>query len=46
MRIEERTGGLIEKLQAIEFIHSFEMGRRVQGYLDWLLVVPGGFLGL
>lgn len=43
VRIEERTGGLIEKLQAIEFIHSFEMGRRVQGYLDWLLVVPGAF---
>jgi len=43
IRIEEGAGGIIEKFQVIEFLHSFEVGRRVQGYLDWLLVVPGAF---
>jgi len=43
IRIDERSGRLIEKFQIIEFLHSFEIGRRVQSYLDWLLVVPGAF---
>jgi len=43
IRIDERTGKLIEKFQVIEYLHSFEVGRRVQSYLDWLLVVPGAF---
>lgn len=43
IRIDERSGKLIEKFQAIEFLHGFEMGRRIQGHLDWLFVVPGAF---
>jgi biofilm PGA synthesis N-glycosyltransferase PgaC len=43
IRVEQRFGSLIEKFQEIEFLHSFEFGRRVQGYLGWLLVVPGAF---
>ncbi|MCA6213936.1 MAG: poly-beta,6-N-acetyl-D-glucosamine synthase [Thermococcaceae archaeon] len=43
LRIEKRTGKLIEKLQELEFLYSFDVGRRVQSYLDWLLVVPGAF---
>ena len=43
IRIDVRSGKLIEKFQVIEYLHSFEVGRRVQGYLDWLLVVPGAF---
>lgn len=41
IRIEERMGNLIEKFQSIEFLHTFEVGRRVQSYLDWLIVIPG-----
>jgi len=43
IRIDERGLGLIEKFQSIEYLNSFEIGRRVQGYMDWLLVVPGAF---
>lgn len=43
IRIERRFGSLIEKFQEIEFLHSFEIGRRIQGYLGWLLVVSGAF---
>ncbi|WP_456397026.1 glycosyltransferase [Thermococcus sp.] len=43
IRIEEIKGSLLEKFQIIEYLHSFEVGRRVQSYLDWLLVVPGAF---
>ncbi|ALV63703.1 Glycosyltransferases involved in cell wall biogenesis [Thermococcus sp. 2319x1] len=43
IRIEQRFGSLLEKFQEIEFLHSFEVGRRVQGYLGWLLVVSGAF---
>ncbi|WP_456366965.1 glycosyltransferase [Thermococcus sp.] len=43
IRISHRKGRLIERFQEIEFLHSFEVGRRVQSYLGWLLVVPGAF---
>jgi len=43
IRISHREGRLIERFQEIEFLHSFEVGRRVQSYLGWLLVVPGAF---
>ncbi|ASJ07323.1 glycosyltransferase [Thermococcus pacificus] len=43
IRIERRFGNWIEKFQEIEFLHSFELGRRIQGYLGWLLVIPGAF---
>lgn len=43
IKIEEIKESLLEKFQVIEYLHSFEVGRRVQSYLDWLLVVPGAF---
>ncbi|WP_010476930.1 glycosyltransferase [Thermococcus zilligii] len=43
IRIAPIKGSLLEKFQEIEFLHSFEVGRRVQSYLGWLLVVPGAF---
>jgi biofilm PGA synthesis N-glycosyltransferase PgaC len=43
IRIEQKSASIIEKFQDIEFLHSFELGRRVQGYLGWLLVVSGAF---
>ncbi len=43
IRISPRSGRLIERFQEVEFLHSFEVGRRVQNYLGWLLVIPGAF---
>lgn len=43
IRVEEKTRRILERLQALEFLHSFEIGRRVQSHLDWLLIVPGAF---
>lgn len=42
-----RVGGckatLVEKLQELEFAHSFDIGRRVMSFMGWHIVLPGSF---